>query len=251
MILIFPYRCGSLCLINHLEKIHADQIREEGIGNTNIKIESSENNPDVQEVITIINNSNPKNTPRPRHPNPNYNNQKDIDAPIQIVKKMRKRSRPTNTNSAELFDQEDSKENISVCDDSPRLKSRKLQINGRLYPDSLPIAPKIEPNSMITMDDVIDLSGDEEEETIVDRKIKMTIVKVTRDQEKVPFVIEIPKFPVTLSDLKKNMPFKGIYRYFYKTYIDDEDPCFKQIFYDADTLPLFGDKIIVTCIPVL
>ena len=105
--MFFPYRCGSLCLINHLEKIHEDQIREERIGNTNIKIESSENNPDVQEVITIINNSNPKNTPRP-----NYNNQKDIDAPIQIVKKIRKRSRPTNTNSAEMFDQEDSIEEM-------------------------------------------------------------------------------------------------------------------------------------------
>ena len=151
IILIFQYRCGSLCLINHLEKIHEDQIREERIGNTNIKIESSENNPDVQEVITIINNSNPKNTPRPLiHPNPNYNNQNDIDAPIQIVKKMRKRSRPTNTNP-ELVNQEDSKENILVriCDDSPRLKSRKLQINnGTLYPTSLPVAPKIEPNSM-------------------------------------------------------------------------------------------------------
>ena len=132
-----------------------------------------------------------------------------------------------------------------------------MQIEGGCPPKSLPVALKIEPNpnsvkmkSMIQPMDVIDLSGDDDDENR-DQKIK-TIVKVTRDQDqaRVPFVVEIPKFPVTLSDLKKNMPFKGIYRYFYKTYID-EDPCFKQIFYDADTLPLFGDKIIVTCIPVL
>ena len=209
--MLFPYRCGSLCLINHLEKNHEDQIREDklrlNIGNTNIKEESSEN-PDVQEVITIIN-SNPKTAPRGRkifisdiksllnnsnnenedlkpnlkpimydasnfgssdldsppihHHDPNLTKilkieetdktqinldccdlDEDINAPIQIVKKMRKRSR-RNTNH-ELFNQEDSKENLSVqiSDDSPRSKSRKLQIGK--CPKSL-TAPKVEPNS--------------------------------------------------------------------------------------------------------
>ena len=101
-----------------------------------------------------------------------------------------------------------------------------------------------------------DLSNDIIEiiEPIKKEKLKpKTKIKITLCDGGKIYMVNIHKSPNTicLADLKNNMPISGRFRYFIKTCDEDGDILFKEYDDNTSILPLFKDKIIVECKPVL
>ena len=81
----------------------------------------------------------------------------------------------------------------------------------------------------------------------------MTTAKISimddQDGKNVPFVVKIPKLaPITLADLKKNVPGRGSssFRYYIKNYVDGQD-VWEQFANDMDILPMSGQSLSVRC----
>ena len=112
-----------------------------------------------------------------------------------------------------------------------------------------------EKDTLESTNSIPDLSNDVIEiiELVKKEKLKpKTKVKITLSDGKI-YKVNIHKSPSTicLADLKNNMPISGRFRYYVKTCDEDGDILFDE--YDDNTaiLPLFKDKIIVECKPVL
>ena len=70
-----------------------------------------------------------------------------------------------------------------------------------------------------------------------------------QDGKNVPFVVKIPKLaPITLSDLKKNVPGRGSssFRYYIKAYADGQE-VWEEFANDMDILPMSGQSLSVRC----
>ena len=90
--------------------------------------------------------------------------------------------------------------------------------------------------------------------TVVAPQTAMTTAKISimddADGANVPFVVKIPKLaPITLSDLKKNVPGRGSnsFRYYIKAYADGQE-VWEEFADDMDILPMSsGQSLSVRC----
>ena len=66
-------------------------------------------------------------------------------------------------------------------------------------------------------------------------------------KDSTPFLVKIPKLPpITLGDVKRHLPMKGFYRFFFKTEINGEE-VFQQEDLDSAEVPLWKDTVYVRC----
>ena len=67
-------------------------------------------------------------------------------------------------------------------------------------------------------------------------------------KDSTPFLVKIPKKPpITLGDVKRHLPMKGYYRFFFKTEINGEE-VFQQEDVDTAEVPLWRDTVYVRCV---
>ena len=113
--------------------------------------------------------------------------------------------------------------------------------------ESLAVLPKAPPSSS-TPSTSTNGKMNETEQSIV--KVKITFA----DNPIKKYLIKIRKKPseIILSDLKKNMPVPGNFRFFVK-HIDEEDgEClFEEYLNESDILPLYERQIVVECKSIL
>ena len=107
----------------------------------------------------------------------------------------------------------------------------------------LPKAPKAPPSSSIPS---TSSNGkmNETEPSIV--KIKITFA----DNPTKKYLIKVQKKPseITLSDLKKNMPVPGNFRFFVRNIDEEDGEClFEEFLNESDSLPLYDGQIVVEC----
>ena len=91
----------------------------------------------------------------------------------------------------------------------------------------------------------VDLTNDNDDtdDDPDDNKKFKTTIKIIKDDEKIPLVMDIPKPVITLVDLKNSVRFKGLYQYFYKQSIGGEE-CYRELISDSEMIPVFVDNII-------
>ena len=63
-----------------------------------------------------------------------------------------------------------------------------------------------------------------------------------------PFLVKIPKLPpITLGDVKKHLPKKGFYRFYFKTEVDKEAVFQEESTNEHMAVPLWNGTVIVQC----
>ena len=91
----------------------------------------------------------------------------------------------------------------------------------------------------------VDLTNDNDDidEDHDDNKKFKTTIKIIKDDQKIPLVMDIPKPVITLADLKNSVRFKGLYQYFYKQIILGEES-YRELISDSEIIPVFEDNIV-------
>ena len=68
-----------------------------------------------------------------------------------------------------------------------------------------------------------------------------------QSKDELPFLVKIPQTtPITLGDVKRHLPKKGIYRFFFKTDMDGEE-VLQEESNDAALVPLWKGNMVVQC----
>ena len=89
----------------------------------------------------------------------------------------------------------------------------------------------------------VDLTNDNDDINNDDNKKFKTTIKIIKDDQKIPLVMDIPKPMITLADLKNSVRFKGLYQYFYKQIILGEES-YRELISDSEIIPVFEDNIV-------
>ena len=66
-------------------------------------------------------------------------------------------------------------------------------------------------------------------------------------KDNTPFLVRIPKHPpISLGDIKRHLPIKGFFRFYFKTEVDGEE-VFQEETEEHITVPLWQGNVVVKC----